>query len=410
MAYLISDLKSDLQRKLHGTSLAKLSDVNSLIWEAGKEILARIDPQETVRTANIENAIYDDVYNYTAPTDLKGNKVIDIRPQVNRTLNDNFSNTSIEQFDLTKENNSFTVEYNTSVRTLRLSKQLTSPTVVNQVTGITNNGTWAASSNATNLSEDNLNWVSGGSSLKFDLNAAGGSTTGILTNTTMTAVDLSTLEDTGALFLWVYMPTASVFTSVQLEWSDDATFAANWSQTVTSPHDGSSFQDGWNLLRFDWDDATKTGSPNSSAVDSTRITITYDGTAQTAVRANGLTAQLGQVYEIVYYSQYIFRDTNGNFIEKPTADTDMINLENDSYNIMLYECARIAAIEIQGTDSRVDVNEYEKELYGDPNKQDRVGLYKQYARSYPSEAEKKRLNYYNMPPRTYDSGIRRIID
>jgi len=409
MAYLISDLKSDLQRKLHGTSLAKLSDVNSLIWEAGKEVIARIDPQETIKIADIENAIYDDVFDYTAPTDLKGNKVIDIRPQVKRTINDNFNNTSLEQFDLTKSDNTFTIQYNNYVRTLRLSKELNgSPTLINAMNSITSNGTWAATGNASNLSEDNLNFISGGSSLKFDLAAT--VATGILTNTTMTAVDLSTLENEGALFLWVFMPTASAFTSVQLEWSDDATFTAKFAKTNTTPHDSAAFVDGWNLLRFDWKDATETGTVDTTKIDSARVTFTYDGTAQVGTRINNLTAQLGRIWEVVYYSQFLFRNTAGTFIEKPLADTDLINLENDSYNIMLYECARIAAIEIQGTDSRIDVIEYEKELYGDPSKGDRVGLYKQYARSYPSEAEKKRLFYYTMPTRTYDEGVRRIIE
>lgn len=410
MAYLISDIKSDLQRKLHGTSLAKLSDVNSLIWEASKEMIARIDPAEMIRIANIENAIYDSVFDYTAPTDLKGNKIIDIRPQVNRTLNDNFTNTGLEEFDLNKTNNTFTVQYNTAVKTLRLSKSLTSPTVVNDMNDITSNGTWSVSSNASGLVKDNLNFISGGASLKFDLASGGVGITGIIQNTTMTSVDLSELENEGALFLWVFFTTATPITSVKLDWGNDIT-TNFWSRTVTTPHDQSVFVDGWQLLRFDWNDATETGSVDETAIDSLKITITYDGTATGAeqvVRVDNVTAQLGRIWEIVYYSKFPFRTTLGVFIEKPTKDSDIINLDDDSYNIMLYECARIAAIEIQGTDSRIDVIEYEKELYGDPSKQDRVGLYKQYARSYPSEAEKKRLTYYKMPPKSYREGIRII--
>lgn len=413
MAYLISDIKSDLQRKLHGTSLAKLSDVNSLIWEAGKEVIARIDPQEMIQIENIENAIYDSVFDYTAPADLKGNKIIDIRPQVNRRISDNFSNVGKEEFDLTKTNNTFTIQHDNAVKTLRLSKQLTSPTVINEMNDITDNGTWAVSSDASGLVKDNLNFISGGASLKFDLASAVGSTTGIIENTTMTPVDLSELENEGALFHFVFFTNASPITSVKLDWSDDATFTRRWSRTVTTPHNGTAFVDGWQLLRFDWKDATETGTVDEAIIDSIRITITYDGTATgtaQVVRTDSVTAQLGRIWEIVYYSKFPFRNTSGTFIERPTADSDIINLDDDSYNIMLYEAARIAAIEIQGTDSRVDVSEYDKELYGDPSKRDRVGLYKQYAMSYPSEVEKLRNFYYNMPPRTYRSGVRRIID
>lgn len=408
MSYLISDVKSDLQRKLHGTSLSKLSDVNSLLWEAGKQVIARIDPNEMIQIANIENAIYDSVFDYTAPDDLKGNKVIDIRPQVNRTTRDHFNQTGKEEFDLNKANNSFTIQYDNAVRTLRLSKQLTSPTQINEMNGITDNGTWAVSSSASNLVVDNLNFISGGASLKFDLAATGGSTTGVIQNSTMTQVDLTELLKEGALFHWIFFTNASPITSVKLDWGNDV--SNFWSRTVTSPHDVSAFKDGWQLLRFDWKDATETGTVDESAIDFIRITITYDGTASGAaqvVRTDSVTAQLGRIWEIVYYSQFPFRNSSGVFIEKPTDDSDIVNLADDSYNIFLYEAARIAAIEIQGTDSRTDVNEYEKELFGDPSKRDRVGLYKQYAMAYPSENKKVRNTYYSMPERTY-RGTRRI--
>jgi len=411
MSYLISDIKSDLQRKLHGTSLSKLSDVNSLIWEAGKEMIARIDPQEMIKIENIENAIYDSVFDYTAPDDLKGNKIIDIRPQVKRASNDNFSQTGKEEFDLKKKDNTFSIQWDNAVKTLRLSKQLTSPTTVNEMNDITSNGAWSLSGSASGLVKDNLNFISGGSSLKFDLAAAGGSTTGVIQNTTMTPVDLDELENVGALFHFIFFTTASPITSVKFDWGNDLT-ANFWSKTVTTPHNGTGFIDGWQLNRYDWKDATETGTVDNTAIDSLRATITYDGTATGAaqvVRMDSVTAQLGRIWEIVYYSKFPFRDTNGTFIERPTADTDIINLDDDSYNIMLYETARIAAIEIQGTDSRVDVIEYDKELYGDPSKRDRVGLYKQYAMSYPSETEKIRNTYYKMPPRTYEDGRRRLL-
>ncbi len=410
MPYLISDVKSDLQRKLHGTSLAKLSDVNSLLWEAGKEIIARIDPQEMIQIENIENAIYDSVFDYTAPTDLKGNKVIDIRPQVNRVLNDNFTQASKNQFDLLKKNNTFTIKYDKGVKTLRLSKSLTTPTTVNEMNDITDNGTWAVSSSASGLVRDNINFISGGSSLKFDLASAGGSTTGIIQNSTMTQVDLSELENEGALFHWIFFTSASPITNVKLDWGNDS--SNFFSRTVTTPHNGTAFIDGWQLLRFDWKDATETGTVDTTKIDFIRITITYDGTATGAaqvVRTDSVTAQLGRIWEIVYYSKFPFRNSAGTFIERPTDDSDEVNLDDDSYNIFLYEAARIAAVEIQGSDSSIDVREYEKALYGDPSKEDRVGLYKMYARSYPSEIKKKRTTYYNMPERSYDDGGRRII-
>ena len=103
MSYTIINLKDDLSRKLHGTSLAKVQGILDLIFEAGRTVLQDTDPLETKRNAQIANALYDDVFDYAAPTDLKGNKIIDIRRQVNRKEGDNFSQTFNESFDLRKQ-------------------------------------------------------------------------------------------------------------------------------------------------------------------------------------------------------------------------------------------------------------------------------------------------------------------
>ena len=102
MSYLISDLKNDISRKLHGNSLSKIEDPLGLIYEAGRTVIDDIDPIMTKRRTQIANALYDQVYDYSAPSDLKGDKIIDIRRQVNRKSGDNFSQTFDESFDLRK--------------------------------------------------------------------------------------------------------------------------------------------------------------------------------------------------------------------------------------------------------------------------------------------------------------------
>jgi len=131
---------------------------------------------------------------------------------------------------------------------------------------------WAKGADAENLSEDKLQYVSGSSSLKFDL--SGATTEGYLENTSLSTQDLSETENEGAFFLWVYLPSPSLITNVILRWGESATLF--WSDTVTTQQNGSSFQTGWNLLRFDWDGASKTGLPDSANTKYTRISVVED--------------------------------------------------------------------------------------------------------------------------------------
>jgi hypothetical protein len=52
------------------------------------------------------------------------------------------------------------------------------------------------------------------------------------------------------------------------------------------------------------------------------------------------------MYDLPYYSNCLFRSTTGTWKEKPTADSDIINLSTDSYKIFQDLCAMMAMSEI----------------------------------------------------------------
>ena len=386
MAYTIAKLKNDLEAIIHGTTVNKITNITELINRGSRDVLLDVDPQRTQRIAQIENAIYDKVYDYAVPADLKGNKIIDIRPQVNRTVGDNFSQTYSEQFDLRKsiQNNMFQTQWNTNVKTVRISKNVRTGILLNDMNGITTNGTWAVGDDATNLTEDNLNFVSGNASLKFDLD--GSTTDGFIQNSTMSAQDLTEHENESGLFLWLFLPDASTFTSVDLRWGSDTTNF--WNRTVTTPHNGT-FLDGWNLVRFDWNGATETGTPDVTAVDYLRVTINYDGVADTDYRVDNIISKLGSIFEMVYYSKFLFRNSSGTFIEETSADTDEVNLDTESYNLLLYKISELSAQQLQGEDGASDLNYFAQKY--------RESL-KRYKSMYKSEVEKPRQAYYRQRP------------
>ena len=385
MSKTIAEFKNSLTANLHGATLNKLQDPYDTINRAAGKCLLDLDFFETKRIATLENAIYDAVYDYSTPTDLKGNKIIDIRPQAGRLSSDNVEQRYSKDFDRRKADGTFNVEMNSGTKIIRIAKDLDEGTVINEANGLTNNGTWAATAGCENLAKDTLNYLSGGSSLKFDLTVT--TTTGYLENSTMSEVDLTDFEDEGAIFMWVYLPDSDILTNVNLKWGTSA--SAYWSDTITAQHYGA-FEDGWNLLRFDWNGATKTGTPDVTAINYLKVLFTYDGTADTDLRIDNIICKMGSLQQIVYYSKYLFQTSAGVWQEECSADDDVINLDTDSYNILLEMATALANQELSGEDSGFDLNVA-------------LGSYREmsarYGSTYKSEYAKPNTLYYRSPKR-----------
>lgn len=385
--YTWSDCQEDLRGLLHGTELNKIKNLTRAAWRAGRNLLAKVNPAETRQIVQI--TLYDGVYDYALESDFK--QMVDLRPQVSRQLSDNFAQKRSEDFDLNKalKNNLIQIKDDGGTKSLRVAKTLTpSKTVVEELDATTG---WAVVGDATNLTADSLDYVSGGASLNFDLNASG-SAGGIEKSTISPAVDLTDHDEKSSLFAWVYLPDISIITNVILRWGNDT--SNYWSRTVTAAHNESAFHNGWNLLRFDWNGATETGTVAPASIDYLRITVTYNGTAETDIRVDHIFSSLGKIWEIEYYSNAIFRATGGTFKSQPTLDTDILNLAEDSYNIFLFELAFFLAQQLQGEDSSFDAKFFKEELHGDGRR--KPGLYALYEQNHPDERMEITDSYYTI--------------
>lgn len=382
MAYTIASAKSDLEGILHGTSVNKVTNITNLFNRAARQFLEDCDPQETKRKSQIASALFDEIYDYSAPTDLKGNKVIDIRPQVNRGLNDNFSQTYSAQFDLYKErtDNSIQVAFNQGVKTIRIKKAITGLIAINENDSTTANGTWAGTDDATNLTSDSLVYVSGSGSVNFDV--SGATTTATLTNSTFADIDLTDHDEQSVLFAWMYFPDSSTITSVQLRWGNDS--SNYWASTNTAAFSGA-FQNGWNQIDFDWNGATETGTVDPAAIDYLQVIVTYDGAADTDLRLDSVSSNLGNIYDIVYYSKYLFANSSGTWQEETSDDTDTVNLDTESFNVYLYKVAEMASQQIEQL--KDDTNYFKKEY---------MSALRRYKNMYKSEVMKPRNFYYRV--------------
>ena len=190
------------------TSLNQISYINGVIERAGRQVIADIDPQETKRIVPLASPIFEQVYDYNIPVDVKGNRIIDIRPQANRDPQDYFFQSYNRAFDYSKTLSNqpqFSTQFNTGIKTIRISDPvLNTGVLVNEANIINDSGLWITSGNASNLQEDNVNWVDGGSSLSFDLSAVAG--TGSISNSTFVPIDLSAHENQSIMFRFAQPP------------------------------------------------------------------------------------------------------------------------------------------------------------------------------------------------------------
>ena len=138
MSYTVQDIKNDLTGVLHQTQLNQIFNIDGLIDRAARQLLLDVDPQETKRTLEFVNPIFNGVFDYPIAADVKGNRIIDIRPQVRRLPLDIWSQSYNQEFDVFKSNiltlkNMFTMNLNTGIKTLRINAPfLNNPIIVNE--------------------------------------------------------------------------------------------------------------------------------------------------------------------------------------------------------------------------------------------------------------------------------------
>lgn len=398
MAYNILKLKQDLTGVIHGTTLNKVQNLNGIIDRSARQLLQDLDPQETKRTLAFSTPIFQNVYTYALAPDVKGNAIIDIRPQVNRRA-EIFNQDYNQQFSLGVNTlaQQFTINWNQGVRTILINNPFQNTgVVVNYASSLTENGTWAAGGNAGSLTLDGTNWIAGGGSLKFNLTTGPGA--GYLTTSDSASSDLTDFLNQSTWFLWTYLPTASAFTSIEFQFGSSV--SDYYSVSVTETQANTAFADGWNLLAFNWLNLSETGSPDPSDITYLKVIWNYTGAAQTGVRLNDLVCQTGQIMEYEYYSKYLFRDeTTGVFQETVTDDSNLINLDTDSYNILFNEVAYLTAQQLQGVDADAFDAPFFQKQYVD-------GVLR-YKNLYKSEKQKPHLSYYSMPKPGYDSFLPR---
>lgn len=381
--YTYSDLKNLVSSKIGGRISSLLND-GTIIYAINmgvREVFQDIDFRSAKRKTSISPNLFDDIYDYNCPADLKGQKVIDIIPQINRASDLEWVLTTPEEFDRRKtiDKTIFTVWDNDFVRRLRISLVVddsdTNLTIAELDSLTSGGGTWTLYGDGENLTQDLDNFVKGNGSINWDISAAGGTTAGIQ-NAGLDTFDLTDYVSAGSVFVWVYITSITNLTNFILRIGSDS--SNYYSKTITTNNEGTAFYNGWNLLRFDLFTASETGTVVDASCDYAVIYMTKAAgkISETDYRFDWLVVKRGKIHEVLYYTKYAWQTTSTlAYKENATATTDYIVADTEELDIISTKCAIKAAQELGDSNLSLEL------------KNDYVEMKKNYIMSYSSEAK-----------------------
>lgn len=407
--YTLFNLKQDLDANLHGGGVSQLQNFYNTVDKGRRAMISKIRPEELIRKEYLEQAMYPNIDRYSVPDDMKYDDMIELNLLAGYrnvdTLNQPLMLVYRRRYGEKRRNSSNIVNigYENGVKYARIFNPNRNPSdgsgtstgcqfkLIHNCDSLSDNGSWNVGGNVVNLKEDQLNHVLGNGSFSFDID--GSSTTGFLENFTLTSFTLADFLQKGATFAWLDIPLPKDLLSVKMTMGSDTGNLLNdlYESTVNQPHDNNEFNSGWNLLKFMLNNLTTVGTPDPSALAYIRFDFVTTGNPIPNLHLDTIVARIGEVYEVTYNSSWCFMDAQTKQIKKfPTANSDIIIAEEDTYNILLLETTLAAQKEIYGSAgaAKSDVYDAESELNGVRTSRGIIikpGRYAQYNQEHKSE-------------------------
>lgn len=354
--YLHSQLSTDVTSQVSGSfSAGNFLTIANL---AVKQVLQDLDLRSSKRKTALSPNLFDDVYEYSCPSTIKSDKIIDIEPQLDRGRFDYWELVSNEEFDRYKGEgrvdkygdpinlnntrwsgrNFVSFARDDLVNKLLISRPIDDNELA--IDRLDSVGDWTLFGDGTNLTADADNYVKGSSCINWDITDAGGTTAGIY-NDSLTSFDISDYYTSGSAFVWAYITSATNLTNFILRIGSSS--SAYDYITITTNNEGASFYAGWNLLRFDFVNKSTTGSPTRTACDYVALYMTKDGAkvSETDYRFDNLVLKIGEHWNVSYYCKYLWQSSGGTFLENSTATTDYLNCDTDEYNLIMFKTCEL---------------------------------------------------------------------
>lgn len=386
----VSNLRDSVAAILSGVDIDNVDNLNGALERAARTLVQKADVPEASGKQNI--VLYSGVTNYPCATNIFGTAVNDIRPQgISRLPSDTVAKRPGEQFDRTKgylpNGTMFTFEYSNGVPTIRIvSQQPTQNISIDTMDATTG---WTAAGSASLLTADTGVYYESPGSLRFKLT---GSSTGTLTKTLTSVIDMDTYEDVGVAFIAIRIPdgaTATNLTSISLKLGSDSTNYDLVSNTTGFL--GAWVSGEWLLVAFDYSASASTGTPNWNAIDYVQVSLVHTGTF-TNFRVGGLWIAMPSPAEILYQSAAIFKASGASASTIITTVDDSILLNDPAFTLYEYESAIAILLQTGGAMTDSSIAKITNILEG--NNVNSFGLYGLYRGDNPSEEIRTVGNYY----------------
>lgn len=344
--YTQAQLKSDVNGKIKG-KIGVLIDAQSTLNQGVRQGLSQIDMRSMRRRTALVPNLFSGLFEYAAPSDLKGYGIISVQNQ-KWTKTPDWCLVPYEQFMRRQDVNSIAISDYDFIRKVFMKSEIidTKTTLARLDSLSSGGGTWALLGDAINVAVGADNSINGIASLKYDISAAAGLTAGIQ-NSTLNQTDLSDyLQGDGNVVVWAYITSTTNLTNFILKFGSDS--SNYYTKTVTAQADGSAFVNGWNLLNFNLSTFTTVLSPVATAIDYCAIymTKTAGKVSETGYRFDTILFRKGEINNLYYYSCYGWQSSTGTYKENSTATSDYLNVSTEEYEIILAKCAEVAAEEV----------------------------------------------------------------
>ena len=359
MEYTYENLLGEVVDSERFEDVANNLAIRTSINRGVRGVVREMDLKSMKRKAALAR-IFDDVYDYTCPTDLKA--LIDLQPQSDRDSSSRVTFTTEEQFDRKKEiQNLVTISYDDMTRKIRSSLDVDDTSIS------ISDGTWALFGDGENVDE-----------MTFDISDAGGTTAGIQ-NSTITDFDITGHT---SIFVWANITSPTDITNYILRIGNDA--SNYYSITTTTQADGNAFVEGKNLLQFDLSDKAETVTVDETTCDYVVLYMTKAAgkISEKDYGFSDLQIHTGQLMNALYYTKFGWQTNDGVYIENSTAVTDYINADTEEYDLFVQKCKSEVFRDLKEFDLMKSAQ------------QEYLDIKKVYGQKYPSERLLLTQKYY----------------
>lgn len=231
-----------------------------------------------------------------------------LKPYKNENKSEEFWMVAQSKFDSAQtKTRRFAITDMNGKQYLRMNAGYGNKVSVHTATQYNNDGTWVGDTAISNVSTDEYEGFELPTSVKFDYSG----TSGTLTNSTMTSVDLNSYADRSNLYLDLYIPEVENFTSVTIKFGSGA--GDYYQITTTTDYLGEtpSEDNEWYRFKFSWNSPTTVGSPDITAIDYIQITLSYSvDQSATGFRIQNIFISENVPVVLTYYSNNMVYDVS----------------------------------------------------------------------------------------------------